>query len=892
MESSTIRILPYEYIHILDRNKNVTRIEIGPQTYIKLDHEKIETGASPKKMIILSPRQYCKVTNPAITEEDGSLVQDKYGQVKLKYGEAEYRFYEKYSEPFPLYPGEELTEGPTDLKVIQENSALRIKATRDFTVGEKSVQAGDEWLVRGPKTYYPRVEESIQKEETAPVIGPNQALRLRATQDLVDSKGINRKSGEEWLVRDQGPYLPGVYEQIVTTQNAMILSDLIAIQVSATQNFTDAYEKPRKAGESWLITNKMSSTHIIDVYERFEKEVNVIILKKNQYCVIYDPFDEKENKNRLGNKTLRKGECAFFLYPGEQIKDGIKEIEVLGEKDALLVKAKENYTQRRLNNQALYDKVQSIIKTGKAATALKLIKNVRNGHVRPVPVEDIKEMKDYEEEYSLKEGETLDQFVSDVRRTPGEQWMEYGPQNYLPPVEVEVVRRVQEIPLDSNEGIYVRDIRTGSVKAIIGKTYMLQPHEQLYEIELPKAVEDLLPKNSDGCIDKTKVVTYRCPFNSAIQIYDYKKKKSRIVFGPEFVMLQPDEIFTVNILSGGKPKVPGAIKSLEIKLGPDFTSDLIEVETSDHARLMLKLSYNWHFRVDKNNEEDSQKIFSIKDFIGDMCTIMAAKIRSSVAGVNFENFHKSFAKLIRVSIFGLDKDGKVKNEFVIEKNGLVITNVDIQQVEPVDSKTKQSLKETVSLAIEITTKTQEENSKRESERIKQEAEGELERRKIEYESKAEEARKKLLELQSQAKSIQNSGKANAEAKALAEASLITSKAKVELSKLHSEAQKIETEARLKRDRETYRVKIDHEKKMSELRISKMKALAEIESKKFEEIVGSLGQETLIAIANSGLESQVKLLEGLGLKGYLLTDGKTPVNLFNAANSLIGKTEGN
>ena len=60
--------------------------------------------------------------------------------------------------------------------------------------------------------------------------------------------------------------------------------------------------------------------------------------------------------------------------------------------------------------------------------------------------------------------------------------------------------------------------------------------------------------------------------------------------------------------------------------------------------------------------------------------------------------------------------------------------------------------------------------------------------------------------------------------------------------------------------------------------------------KFEEIVGSLGQETLVAIANSGMESQVKLLEGLGLKGYLLTDGKTPVNLFNAANNLIGKKD--
>lgn len=172
MENSTIRILPYQYIHILDRNKNVTRIEIGPQTYIKLDHEKIETGDQPKPMIVLSPRQYCLVSNPVITNTDGSLVQDKFGQVKLKYGESEYRFYEKYSEPLPLYPGEELLEAPTNLKIIKENNAFRVRAVRDFKADDMDVQAGDEWLVKGPKTYYPRVEETIVAIEKAPIVGP------------------------------------------------------------------------------------------------------------------------------------------------------------------------------------------------------------------------------------------------------------------------------------------------------------------------------------------------------------------------------------------------------------------------------------------------------------------------------------------------------------------------------------------------------------------------------------------------------------------------------------------------------------------------------------------------------------------------------------------------
>lgn len=38
-----------------------------------------------------------------------------------------------------------------------------------------------------------------------------------------------------------------------------------------------------------------------------------------------------------------------------------------------------------------------------------------------------------------------------------------GPIEYVPPASVEVVLKRQAIPLDENEGIYVRDIKTGKV---------------------------------------------------------------------------------------------------------------------------------------------------------------------------------------------------------------------------------------------------------------------------------------------------------------------------------------------------------------------------------------------------------------------------------------------
>lgn len=36
-------------------------------------------------------------------------------------------------------------------------------------------------------------------------------------------------------------------------------------------------------------------------------------------------------------------------------------------------------------------------------------------------------------------------------------------------------------------------------------------------------------------------------------------------------------------------------------LGPTFSKDLVKVETSDHARLNLTLSYNWKFEVNRDD---------------------------------------------------------------------------------------------------------------------------------------------------------------------------------------------------------------------------------------------------------------------------------------------------
>jgi major vault protein len=420
----------------------------------------------------------------------------------------------------------------------------------------------------------------------------------------------------------------------------------------------------------------------------------------------------------------------------------------------------------------------------------------------------------------------------------------------------------------------------------------LKPNEELWKKDLPKIVEELLAKekaSEDGGSerDRTKVVTFRAPHNSAVQIYDYKEKKSRVVFGPELVMLGPDEHFTVISLSGDKPKRPHVIKALAILLGPDFMTDIVIVETADHARLSLKLSYNWHFDINRENQEEATKLFQVPDFVGDSCKAIASRVRGAVASVSFDSFHRNSAKIIRSAVFGMDDNEKIRNKFVFTANHLVITNIDIQSVEPVDQRTRDSLQKSVQLAIEITTKSQEASARQESARLEQEALGRLERQKISDEAEAERSRKSLIQLQAESAAVESTGQATAEAKARAEAAFIEGEAAVKQAQLNAEAQRIKSEGELATQKARQIAELEHQKALNELEVTRASKLADIESEKFKNVVAAIGADTIKSIAEAGPAMQAKLLSGLGLQSFLITDGNSPINLFNTAQGLVG-----
>ncbi|RHY55150.1 hypothetical protein DYB34_011379, partial [Aphanomyces astaci] len=206
--------------------------------------------------------------------------------------------------------------------------------------------------------------------------------------------------------------------------------------------------------------------------------------------------------------------------------------------------------------------------------------------------------------------------------------------------------------------------------------------------------------------------------------------------------------------------------------------------------------------------------------------------------------------------------------------------------EPVDAQTRDSLQKSVQLAIEITTKSQEAKAKAIAMKEDEEAKGLLVTQQLENQTNAEKARKQLVELSAQCAAVEAEGVAVAQAKAKALAAEIDAEAAVSQTKLRMQAQQIEHDSNMLRRKQEYELEVAHAKQMAELEVAKKKELMSIEADKFKCMMDAIGRDTMVAMARVGPDAQVKLLSALGLQGYLITDGKSPVNLLTTAQDMI------
>eukprot|EP01127_Copromyxa_protea_P006738 TRINITY_DN1672_c0_g1_i1.p1 TRINITY_DN1672_c0_g1~~TRINITY_DN1672_c0_g1_i1.p1 ORF type:complete len:341 (-),score=48.22 TRINITY_DN1672_c0_g1_i1:297-1319(-) len=282
------KIPPQHYMHVMNNNTSIVRVEVGPQTYVCKDEESAVYG--PTKMVVIAPRHYITIKNPVLKDENGEVIQDKFGMAKLAWGDEEIRLEQ---EPFPLYPGELWDKQVKPLRIIPANTALRLKATRDFhdKYADRERKAGEEWYFKGPGTYFPQIAVQELQLVKATVIQPGEALHLKANSDFVDQLKIQRFTGDEWMFDQPGAYLPSLQESIVKIVPAIVLTDKSALHLQATHQFVDEFGKTRYPGDTWLITKEDSETHIPHVYSRVKAHVPITTLTKRQYAIIRNPVN-------------------------------------------------------------------------------------------------------------------------------------------------------------------------------------------------------------------------------------------------------------------------------------------------------------------------------------------------------------------------------------------------------------------------------------------------------------------------------------------------------------------------------------------------------------------------------------------------------------------------
>lgn len=579
-------------------------------------------------MEVIPPNFHAIVGNPVALGEDDKPIMESFGQVKIRRHEREVRTHLKYGEPFPLYPGEKIIGDITRDYVISKKESILVEILEDYTADNGTQYiTGDLLIVQGPTIFVPRAEQMAKEIRKGQIIRRNEAIQLTAERGLIDDEGTQRLAGEQWLFTKRGLYrITNPYIKINRRVSASILGKNLGYHIRALKAHTDFMGVSRKAGEIWLVTQEDATSFFINSeIQSIENEIQKQRVSAREYCVILNPVETdpttKQIKQRFGGKKLIKGPASFFLQPGEELENGgPTKIYVLSEDQSLLLFAQNEFVDQ-------------------------------NG----------------------------------IIRRPGEKWLFEGIGEYIPPTDAKVLELRESIPLSKSEGIYIKDEDTGEVRAHIGSTYILKSHESLYKKELDSESERLfateslgipyippkivngklvyeLPDVSNYVRDKSRVISYKVSANRTVQLFNFKTKETNVVFGPALVQLLPEEILTLLRLSGGNPKKENSIQTFSLMLGPALMSDTVKIETSDHAQIELMLSYKWHFDYENTDpkSERNKKLFSTRDFIGDVCKTISSRIRGSVSAISYDDFHHKSAYIIRAAVFGKKKDGNLK----------------------------------------------------------------------------------------------------------------------------------------------------------------------------------------------------------------------------------------
>ena len=672
-EAKDLALAPNEYAFIMDTTKGQVNVYTGPnkaslsqtdQPVVFSDRTKkfeVATLAEAKKLCLVAPENwYIVLKNPA--SDDGKphpIKASNSGMPDLELGH-------KINIPgpisFALWPGqmsrliqghrlhqnqyllirvydEQAARDNWDDAVVAQVEDAEAGTTRDeLVMGKLMVVKGTDFSFYMPPTGI----EVVRDED-------DEYVRDAVTLERLEYCLLLDQSGGKRYVRGPAVVFPEPTENFVERNcvrkfRAIELNQNSGLYVKVIAPYTDSKGDKHEIGEELFVTGKERAIyfpreeHAIVKYGKQEKHYGIAIPKGEARYVL----NRKE-----GDIRLEKGPSVFLPDPREEvIIRRILDLKTCG----LLYPGN---TEALSHNQALLAEVNA----NAGAHAAMLLGDVSQG------------TSAFGGCFDAAAGDLLG---ADVTATAT-----------LSNMGAEIATR--GLSVQSDMGISSEALTKGavaysadSIGALEGATRRVASSGGRKRKRGRGFTGDAMERGTKYTPPRT--VTLNTKYEGAVTINVYegyaimlvdKAGKRRVIEGPQTALFEYDETPHFLRLSTGKPKTTDRLKeTVYLKIRNNPITDIIQAETKDFCKVNIKLTYRVNF------EGNSEKWFSVENYVKLLTHNMRSMIRNFVKKNSVEEFYQNSAALLRDLILGKSVEG-VRSGRTFEENGMHIHDVEV-----------------------------------------------------------------------------------------------------------------------------------------------------------------------------------------------------------------------
>lgn len=175
----------------------------------------------------------------------------------------------------------------------------------------------------------------------------------------------------------------------------------------------------------------------------------------------------------------------------------------------------------------------------------------------------------------------------------------------------------------------------------------------------------------------------------------------RVEVGPGRVLLGFNETLEALALSTGKPKTTDRLlRTAYLQINHNKVSDLIEAETADHVRVLIKAAFRVNFEGD-----DKTAWFNVSNYVKLLSDHVRSVLKAAIRAQPVEEFFRRSEDFIRDTILGKKSDKKGRNGMLFPENGMRIYDVEVLHVEIGDESIQHLLRqaqhESVRTSVEL-----------------------------------------------------------------------------------------------------------------------------------------------------------------------------------------------